>query len=502
MDLFDIQGGTQPPKNVFRDEPQSGYIQLLQIRDFGERPVPTYIPDIDTLKKCTEQDILIARYGASLGRILTGFSGAYNVAMAKVDIPEGMCRQFTYHLLRSEIFQAPLRLVSRSAQSGFNKQDLAEIELPVAPFNEQSRIADKLDSLLARVDDCRDRLDRVPPILKCFRQSVLIAAISGELTEDWRADINRSLDSWQTKYGEDVFSLVTSGSRGWAVYYSDEGAKFLRVGNLNHDTIELDFKNLQHVNPPLNAEGKRTRIEVGDILISITADIGMVAFVREDIGEAYINQHLCLARQTGEYLGAYLAYYLASPLGGIGQLTQIQRGATKAGLTLGDIRSVTFLIPELDEQDEIVRRVESLFAYADRLEARYKNALRQVERLTPTLLSTAFRGELVSQDPNDEPASVLLERIRSERAAQPIKPKRALIDRKPTMKKMSRESVKEVIHQLPNDIFSFDELREQLPEDYDSLKEILFTLLDEAEPSIIQVFDQEVKAIRFIRGQQ
>jgi type I restriction enzyme, S subunit len=134
-DVFDIQGGTQPPKNVFKYEPQSGYIQLLQIRDFGERPVSTYIPDTDTLKKCTEQDILIARYGASLGRILTGLSGAYNVAMAKVDIPDSIYKRFAYHLLRTEIFQAPLHLVSRSAQSGFNKLDLEKIELPIAPFN-------------------------------------------------------------------------------------------------------------------------------------------------------------------------------------------------------------------------------------------------------------------------------------------------------------------------------------------------------------------------------
>ena len=81
MDVFDLQGGTQPPKSSFKYEPQPGYIQLLQIRDFGERSVPTYVPNLDTLKKCNEQDILIARYGASLGRILTGFSGAYNVAL-------------------------------------------------------------------------------------------------------------------------------------------------------------------------------------------------------------------------------------------------------------------------------------------------------------------------------------------------------------------------------------------------------------------------------------
>ena len=163
---------------------------------------------------------------------------------------------------------------------------------------EQKRIADKLDAVLARVNDCRERLDRVPAILKRFRQAVLVAASSGKLTEEWREEIDRSLKMWATKAGREVFPFITSGSRGWASYYSESGARFLRVGNLDHDTIEIDLQDVQHVMPPPGAEGQRTRIQVGDILISITADVGMVGLVREDFGESYINQHLCLACQT------------------------------------------------------------------------------------------------------------------------------------------------------------------------------------------------------------
>lgn len=502
MDIFDIQGGTQPPKSTFKYEPRLGYVQLLQIRDFGERSLPTYIPDTDNLKKCSEEDILIARYGASLGRILTGLSGAYNVAMAKVDIPSGIYNRFVYHLLRTEMFQAPLRLVSRSAQRGFNKLDLVEIELPIAPFNEQKRIADKIDLLLAQVDACRDRLKNIPSTLKKFQSSVLNSAISGELTHDWRLERNRSLDSWQEKNGREVFSFITSGSRGWSTYYSTHGSIFLRVGNLDHNTIDLDLRQTQYVNPPIGAEGKRTRIEVGDILISITADVGRVACIREDIGEAYINQHLCLARQTGEYLGAYLAYFLASPLGGFGQLTEMQRGVTKSGLTLGDIRSVKFVIPDLDEQHEIVNRIESLFSYANYCDLNYQKAYAILENLTPIILDKAFRGELVPQDPNDEPASILLERIHTERIANPSILERDLITRKPKMPKITNESVKKIIDELPSDAFSFEDIHKKIAGEYDSFKDILFELLDEDEPSIEQMFDKQAKAIHFIRKQK
>jgi type I restriction enzyme, S subunit len=275
---------------------------------------------------------------------------------------------------------------------------IRELQIPLAPLNEQKRIAEKLDSLLARVDSCQTHLERVPQILKRFRQSVLAAATSGRLTEDWREEKGLSIDDWDTKTGNEIFPFITSGSRWWAKYYSDSGSIFIRVGNLDHDTIELDLSNIQYVTPPDDAESKRTRVQVGDILISITADVGMVGYLRKDIGDAYTNQHVCIARQTGEYNGEFLAYYLTSPVGGLGQLTKAQRGATKAGLTLGDIRNLNFQIPSKEEQAEIVRRVEKLFAYAERLEAHYTSASEHVERLTPSLLAKAFRGELVEQE--------------------------------------------------------------------------------------------------------
>jgi type I restriction enzyme S subunit len=446
----------------------------------------------------TDRETLIIGRKGSVGEVHFSPRPCYPIDTTYyVDQFHGMSARYWLYLLKNLRLN---ELNKATAIPGINREDAYRIKVNLAPLNEQKRIADKLGVLLAQVDTCRERLDRIPLILKRFRQAVLAAATSGQLTEDWRTEMNRSLDSWHTKYGEDVFPFITSGSRGWASYYAQDGAIFLRVGNLAHDTIELDLQKLQYVNLPSSAEGKRARIKVGDILISITADVGMVAFVHEDIGEAYINQHLCLARQTGEYSGAYLAYYLTSPLGGFGQLTQVQQGTTKAGLTLGDIRAVTLLIPELDEQQEIVRRVEALFTFADRLEARYQAARTQVERLTPALLAKAFRGELVSQDSNDEPASMMLERIRAQRATQPSKPKRSPASRKQTMTKMTEESVKEAIRQLPNDKFSFDELRENLPGDYESLKNILFKFLSEAEPSLTQTFDRDERTMCFVRA--
>src|SRR5205807_6803743 len=104
---FDIQGGTQPPKTRFIYEPRTGYVRLLQIRDFGDKPLPTYVPRNELLKTCRTEDILIGRYGASVGRICTGLEGAYNVALVKVIIPSILFRGFVHLLLQSDWFQRP-----------------------------------------------------------------------------------------------------------------------------------------------------------------------------------------------------------------------------------------------------------------------------------------------------------------------------------------------------------------------------------------------------------
>ena len=173
-------------------------------------------------------------------------------------------------------------------------------------------------------------------------------------------------------------------------------------------------------------------------------------------------------------------------------------GSTMVNLNQKILLGLEIPVPSIAIQELITRQVKLLFSYADRLEDSYKKAYLQVKQLTPTLLNMAFRGELVSQDTDDEPASVLLERIRIAKAAQPIEPR--VPTRRSTMTKLSQESVKEVIHQLPNDKFSFKELRDRISGDYDLLKDILFTLLDEPDPIIKQVFDREAEAMCFLRG--
>ena len=149
----DIEGGNQPPKSQFIDEPREGYVRLLQIRDLGERPVPVYIPIASARSICKEGEILIGRYGASVGKVFWAQDGAYNVAMAKFIWPDdALMPAFAYLLLKSEYLQGPLAKATRSAQAGFNKGDLSPIDFPLPPLTEQHRIVAKVDELMALCD--------------------------------------------------------------------------------------------------------------------------------------------------------------------------------------------------------------------------------------------------------------------------------------------------------------------------------------------------------------
>jgi len=452
-----------------------GTLRIIRTTDISKKQISW-----DTVPFCANAPENIDKYRIKKNDILVSRAGSVGVSYRVDKVPYDAVfasylirfkpkstinpKYIEYYLMSDDYWKSIFEFSAGIAVPNVNASKLSDLQIPVAPITEQHRIVAKLEKLLAKVDKCKKRLEKIPAILKRFRQSVLAAACSGKLTEDWRGrhpgvesaeDLllkivkerksqyhkeceNRnkksieiltmskgpSLESpnetnlpssWKYILSYDLFSFVTSGSRGWAKYYSKEGAKFIRIGNLSHSTIDIDLENIQRIHPPHGSEGNRTRIKENDILISITADTGMIGFVQFDIGEAYVNQHIALSRPVKGYSAKYLAWFLASE-DGQNQFNALQRGVTKAGLGLDDIKGIRVPSPPMEEQHEIVRRVEALFKTADQVEARHLKAKVQVDKLTQSILAKAFRGELVPQDPNDEPASELLKRIKAEKA--------------------------------------------------------------------------------------
>lgn len=275
--------------------------------------------------------------------------------------------------------------------------------------------ADRLLALYARIADAPDAVARL-------RRFILDLAVRGKLVPQDPADepasellkriakekarlvkegdIGREKPLPSTSESDVVFAvprswavvrlgtlarLVTSGSRDWAKFYANEGALFVRMGNLSKDHYRLRLDNVQHVKPPSEGEGTRTRLEAGDILISITGDVGMLGLIPENFGEAYINQHIALVRPMPVMKGTFLAEVFRSPFAQ-NQFNEPQRGI-KNSFRLTDVSHVVVPLPPLAEQQRIVAKVDELMGLCDRLEEARTRREAHRERLTTASLS-------------------------------------------------------------------------------------------------------------------
>ena len=407
---------------------------------------------------------------------------------------EHVIPRFVAYFLRSADYWRQISDAAAGiALANVNAAKLADIEVPLAPLNEQKRIADKLDAVLARVDACREHLDRVPAILKRFRQAVLAAATSGKLTEEWREKQQR-IEEWK------VLRLIDVGEigRGKSKHRPRNDPRlygglypFIQTG----DVAQSGGRITKHTQTYSDFGLAQSKLwPAGTVCITIAANIADTAI---------LNYPACFPDSVVGFVAdpkKSLPEFIKWSIDVISnQLEAFAPATAQKNINLAVLNDVEFRCPPLNEQTEIVRRVEALFAYADRLEARYTTARARIERLTPALLAKAFRGELVPQDPNDEPAAVLLGRIRAARAAELTRSKRGKTNRKPKMTKPTAESVKDIIRQMPEDRFTFNDLRSRVPADYDTLKDIVFALLAESKPSLKQDFDTEACAMRFVR---
>ncbi|WP_043988931.1 restriction endonuclease subunit S [Pectobacterium parmentieri] len=377
----------------------------------------------------------------------------------------------------------PLTKLNRSTTiPGLNRDDAYNLSINLPPLVEQKIIAEKLDTLLAQVDSTKARLEQIPKILKRFRQAVLASALRGELTKKWRIDnktgqdissfkasvkkyrfeswvkeqeqkfINKGKqprnDNWKKKYQEAIISqdisdkdipdgwlfepldgLVYISARiGWkglkASEYTVKGPLFLSVHSLNYGK-EANLEQAYHISEHRYDESPEIKLQNNDILLCKDgAGIGKLSIVKNLNEPATINSSLLLIRGGDFFVPEYLFYFLSGP-----EMQNLVKermtGSAVPHLFQRDVKEFVLEVPPLNEQHEIVRRVEQLFAYADTIEKQVNTALSRVNNLTQSILAKAFRGELTAQWREENPdlisgensAAVLLEKIKAERAA-------------------------------------------------------------------------------------
>ncbi len=293
----------------------------------------------------------------------------------------------------------------------------ATLPLRIAPAPEQTRIADKLDTLLARIQACQDRLEAIPALLKRFRQAVLSSALSGELTEAWRAEQGIGIETWLARTIADVAEVGTGSTplRSNSAFYADAGTPWVTSAATSRAYIDSAD---QHVTKAAITAHRLKVYRPGTLIVAMYGEgktRGQVSELRID---ATINQ-ACAAITVDQQqaIAVFVKLVLSSQYA---QTRALAEGGAQPNLNLSKVRGIALRVPGLLEQSEIVRRVGDLFAFADNVESHVAEAVGKARRLSSLTLSKAFRGELVPQDPNDEPASALLARIAAQRNAPTV----------------------------------------------------------------------------------
>ena len=362
--------------------------------------------------------------GTSFGaHVWRGGDAVLNQHIFRVDFDEALLDK---RLFRSAINQKLSELIDvahggvglRHVTKGVFERTL--VALPPRP--EQTRIANQLDTLLTRVQACNDRFDAIPALLKRFRQTVLDAAVSGSLTHSWR--VERNAADWSATTVASICQrrrVITYG----VVKLGDvvpNGTPCLRTSNVRWLRFELD--GMKHIAPSLSAEYSRTILRGGEVLVNVRGTLGGVAVAGNEMVGWNISREVAVLPVDQSIVSPHFAAYWVASDASQKWLAGMEKGIAYVGINIEDLRNLPIRLPSLPEQAEIVSRVEALFAMADRIEARCTAARTQAQRLTPLVLAKAFRGELVPQDPTDEPASALLARVASSNTAVALKHKR------------------------------------------------------------------------------
>ncbi|MDI1322268.1 MAG: restriction endonuclease subunit S [Algoriphagus sp.] len=380
--------------------------------------------DEDVLKKYSlqEGDILFSHINSDkhLGKtaiyngeriLIHGVNLLLIRANSKID------KKLFNYLFRHYRFQGKfIDVAQRSVnQSSINQKKLKEFTVPLISAEEQQRIVAKLDALFGHFDVLREKLDRIPVLLKNFRQQVLTQAVTGELTREWREggglpkqkakeirNKDYSLDDIPNEWVHTIIGTIASVKGGKrlpkeeALTEEITNHPYIRARDLKKGTVLTE--NLLYITEDVYEKISRYIVNEGDVYITIVgAKIGDAGIIPESMDGANLTENAAKLTEMQYVIPTYLSIWLRSPI----CQAFIQKtimSAAQGKLALTRIKSLPIYLPHLVEQEKIVSTVESLFSLADKIESQYQSLKAKIDQLPQATLAKAFLGELVEQE--------------------------------------------------------------------------------------------------------
>ena len=341
-----------------------------------------------------DEAVIVPGNGANVGSVLyyNGKFQAYQrtYVLSKIRIHP---KYLYYHFLR----YWKERTENKQFGSATNYVKLVNFStylVGIPSLDEQKQIAEKLDKLFDQIESIKKSTERIPELLKNFRQQILTYAVTGKLTEDWRKD--KQLDAWRVELAKDCCEKVQSGGTPKGSKFETVGIPFLKVYNIVNNKIDFESEP-QYVSEEIqNSQIKKSITYPGDVIMNIVGPpLNKVAIIPDTYKEWNLNQAITLFRPK-EYLNNKYLYYFFCEGSSVNSVIDKTRGVVgQVNISLSQCRDFSISIPPMEEQLEIVKRIEVLFNILDDAERRYQVLCDKVDKLPQALLCKAFKGELL-----------------------------------------------------------------------------------------------------------
>lgn len=373
LEICDFVGGSQPPKSDFIDNPKDGYVRLLQIRDFENNKKAIYIPDSKGLKKVSKNDVLLGRYGASVGKILTGKEGTYNVALMKV-IPntQKVQNRFLFYVLKSIQFQKYLKMISesRAAQAGFSKRDLSRFYFYLPDLYTQQKIYLKLDVIQQQIE----RRGESIKLLNKLIESIYFDSFGNPIknTNNWKKKKLSSIGNWSaggtpktsiSEYYKGSLPWFTSGELN--DIFVDSSDKYITDKALKESNAKRIFPNTLMIGLYDTAAFK---MSISDVECSCNQAI-LYSKINDEQNTLFVYYTLQLSKQ----------YYLSK-----------RKGARQKNLNSTLVKNIEIIYPTTKEQKELIQIFNTNFNTYYLLKQKNENSIEILKTLFQAVLQNAF----------------------------------------------------------------------------------------------------------------